>query len=161
MPQRATAPVGRAASRGSVWVSTCLTEPRPKGSGPGARSLREVLAFGFQNAALALRAPAVTAIAAVFAHHAVAWDRESDGIGRAGAGYGADGGGASDGGSHFGVRFGGASRDGAEVLPDQALKGGRADVEREIDAFAAPGEVLGELRRPCGYGAIIALDDVA
>src|SRR5688500_7804176 len=61
----------------------------------------------------------------------MAGDGDGEGIGAAGLGDGARGARLTELRREAGVRDGGAGRDGAQRLPDAALKGGAAHVERE------------------------------
>src|SRR5437867_11917213 len=86
-----------------------------------------------EQGALALQAPAVAAQRAVAADDAVAGDDDRNRVGGAGPGHGAGGGRLADGAGDLLVSAGSAVGDGAQLLPDAPLEGGRADVQGQVE----------------------------
>ena len=107
-----------------------------------------------QEPALAFDATAVSSEGAVGADNAVAGENDCDGIGSIGRADRADGSGMADLLGEFAVGDGGAAGDGAEGLPDFALKGGAGGFDGEIvDGVEFSAEVAS---KGCGEAVGIA-----
>src|SRR6188508_893066 len=84
-----------------------------------------------EQPSLRIDAPSISAGAAVGADDPMAGHDNSDRIGCAGAGDGANGAGLADGPRHVTVRSRLTARDGGELAPDAPLERGAANVERQ------------------------------
>src|SRR5262245_12528030 len=82
---------------------------------------------------LAVEAPAVAGEGATLAEDAVAGNGDGEGVGGNGGGGGTNGAGLANAVGNFGVGRGGASGDFSQGVPDAALEGRAADVERQIE----------------------------
>ena len=98
-------------------------------------------AFGFEELAFAVDAPAVAGEGAADADYSVAGDEERDAVEGAGAGYGAGGFGVAHFAGQLRVGFGVAAGNLAEGLPDTELEDGAAEIEGII-FDAGTGEVV-------------------
>ena len=89
--------------------------------------------FAAKQLVLAIDAPAITAQAAVGAHDPMARNHHGNRICAAGLGHGPLRRRLTETGGQFGISDGRAERDLAQRLPDPALKGRAADVQRQIE----------------------------
>jgi hypothetical protein len=112
------------------------------------------LARGFarQKLDFAFDSPAVAAQATIFPDHSVAWNHDGDWIGGAGAIRGPQL--ASD----LSIRSGTAVRYGTQRCPDATLKGGGANVDRQVEMRLAAVEMPYQDAGPFAQRFVIALD---
>ena len=102
--------------------------------------------FQLEQLLFAFDSPAITGEFAVAGDDTMAGNDDGDGVGGACAGDGTDRGGLADVGGNPRVAAGFAARNAAESFPDAHLKGGGAEIEREIER----GRMLGELGKDLG-----------
>ena len=114
------------------------------------------LAFLLEQGALAFDAPAVAAQALVRPDDAVAGNHQRDRVSGAGIGHGAAGAGLADGGGDLAVAARLAGGNGLQFAPDLQLKGGRAQVQRQIDIRLPAFQVGDNPPRPEAKAIVIA-----